>query len=139
MTVNTLFISRQSITFFMSKRALTLCLSLFLMLILSACQTTPTAPKVTDKSAQTPITSSKPVPALPKANSGKGAYYLDDGPGDNPPLILRRAINRMSYLAKPTRPLQMNALLPSAAWAVGTAKNSTGNAPHRASYMTCTK
>ena len=85
MTVNTLFISRQSITFFMSKRALTLCLSLFLMLILSACQTTPTAPKVTDKSAQTPITSSKPVPALPKANSGKGAYYLDDGPGDNPP------------------------------------------------------
>ncbi len=29
------------------------------------------------------------LPVLPPANSGKGGYYQDDGPGENPPLNLR--------------------------------------------------
>lgn len=29
------------------------------------------------------------LPALPKAGSGRGGYYLDDGPGDSPPPNLR--------------------------------------------------
>jgi len=36
-------------------------------------------PASTNKSATTT------APVLPKANSGKGGYYKDDGPGDNPP------------------------------------------------------
>lgn len=36
-------------------------------------------PASTNKSATTA------TPVLPKANSGKGGYYKDDGPGDNPP------------------------------------------------------
>lgn len=28
---------------------------------------------------------SSSIPALPRAGSGRGGYYLDDGPGDNPP------------------------------------------------------
>ncbi|MET3106754.1 rare lipoprotein A [Oxalobacteraceae bacterium GrIS 1.18] len=27
----------------------------------------------------------RPAPSMPKAGSGRGAYYKDDGPGDNPP------------------------------------------------------
>ncbi len=30
------------------------------------------------------------LPALPAAGSGRGGYYLDDGPGDNPPAGLRQ-------------------------------------------------
>jgi rare lipoprotein A len=29
--------------------------------------------------------SSQPIPKLPPANSGRGGYYQDDGPGENPP------------------------------------------------------
>ena len=76
---------RQFISAINNQRAVTITLSLVISLILSACQTTPSNPKMAEKSAQTTTTSSKPAPNLPKANSGKGGYYLDDGPGDNPP------------------------------------------------------
>ena len=51
--------------------------------LLAACGTTPKAPvsEAPRATNQPPVT----VPVLPKANSGKGGYYKDDGPGDNPP------------------------------------------------------
>jgi rare lipoprotein A len=55
-------------------------------LLLVACSSAPKPPStiIADTAHSTP---SKPssAPVLPKANSGKGGYYKDDGPGDNPP------------------------------------------------------
>lgn len=53
--------------------------------LLAACGTT--QPESAARKAPAPITS-KPqpgIPVLPAAGSGRGAYYQDDGPGDNPP------------------------------------------------------
>jgi rare lipoprotein A len=58
-------------------------LSVLFLLGLSACSTVPnkTAPV-----ASAPKASSKSTyPALPPAGSGRGGYYLDDGPGDDIP------------------------------------------------------
>jgi rare lipoprotein A len=57
-------------------------------LFLSACGSLPRAtPPVADagtvKSEAT--RNGKPLPALPPAGSGRGGYYLDDGPGERPP------------------------------------------------------
>jgi rare lipoprotein A len=56
---------------------------------LAACTTTPRAPVVapaTPSVTPAPVPSgSNPLPALPAAGSGRGGYYLDDGPGDHPP------------------------------------------------------
>ena len=53
-------------------------------LFLAACGTAPKAPVVaTQDAASAP--KGKPAPILPKAGSGRGGYYKDDGPGDNPP------------------------------------------------------
>lgn len=38
------------------------------------------------------------APDLPKANSGRGAYYKDDGPGDNPPLDLESVVDPIPVL-----------------------------------------
>jgi rare lipoprotein A len=44
--------------------------------------------------ASSPVTKpSSAAPELPKANSGRGAYYQDDGPGDNPPLDLESIVD----------------------------------------------
>jgi len=60
-----------------------------LVAALAACTTTPHAPVV---APSTPIVTPVPaptdtsrLPALPAAGSGRGGYYLDDGPGDHPP------------------------------------------------------
>ncbi|NRR33413.1 septal ring lytic transglycosylase RlpA family protein [Oxalobacteraceae bacterium] len=45
----------------------------------------PTRPAATGK---TPARPDAGVPALPAAGSGKGGYYQDDGPGENPPANL---------------------------------------------------
>jgi rare lipoprotein A len=48
---------------------------------------TPRPPRVTGPVIKAPSTG-KPatgLPVLPPANSGRGGYYQDDGPGDNPP------------------------------------------------------
>lgn len=48
---------------------------------------TPRPPRVTGPVIKSPSTG-KPatgLPVLPPANSGRGGYYQDDGPGDNPP------------------------------------------------------
>ncbi len=53
--------------------------------VLAACGTT--QPEAPARKPPAPITS-KPqpgIPVLPPAGSGRGAYYQDDGPGDNPP------------------------------------------------------
>ena len=63
-------------------------LPLALLLVLAACGTAPPKkPASLPKSA--PMTAPRAqepgVPVLPPANSGRGAYYQDDGPGDSPP------------------------------------------------------
>lgn len=67
---------------------------LLISVLLTACSTvshqpSSLAPVVTAQTAK-PVTSSfiprdLSVPVLPPANSGRGGYYLDDGPEDNPP------------------------------------------------------
>jgi len=48
---------------------------------------TPRPPRVTGPVIKAPSTTkpSNGLPVLPPANSGRGGYYQDDGPGDNPP------------------------------------------------------
>jgi rare lipoprotein A len=56
-------------------------------LALVGCGTTPLSGPAAD-SAGRPAQTSKPAPgapALPPAGSGRGGYYMDDGPGENPP------------------------------------------------------
>ena len=70
---------------------------LFLAALFSGCSSSPkiTAPVDQYKPvASTALT--KPgnaAPDLPKANSGRGAYYQDDGPGDNTPLDLESMVD----------------------------------------------
>ena len=59
-------------------------------LILVACGSVPRQPAAPEpaRPAAVPTTASAPrskLPALPPAGSGRGGYYLDDGPGDAPP------------------------------------------------------
>jgi len=64
-------------------------LSLLAPLALAACGSAPPLnPSPSATSSTTPVTRSangKPLPALPAAGSGRGGYYKDDGPGDQPP------------------------------------------------------
>ncbi|WP_034349068.1 septal ring lytic transglycosylase RlpA family protein [Noviherbaspirillum massiliense] len=55
-------------------------------LLIAGCSTAPLSPSATT-SASRPSgkSSSANIPKLPPAGSGRGAYYQDDGPGDNPP------------------------------------------------------
>jgi rare lipoprotein A len=67
------------------------CIALFLIpLALAGCGSTlkspsPVAESIPTRQASLPKTSSSNKPALPPAGSGRGGYYLDDGPGDNTP------------------------------------------------------
>jgi rare lipoprotein A len=57
-------------------------------LMLIGCGSAPKAPAPDASVPAKPATQAKPpagLPALPPAGSGRGGYYLDDGPGDNPP------------------------------------------------------
>jgi rare lipoprotein A len=79
-------------------------LSLLSLILLAACSS-PT--KVIPAAKEAPSTSSStttataaktaasktPHPILPKANSGKGGYYLDDGPGDDIPEGLESTVD----------------------------------------------
>lgn len=64
--------------------------------LLAACGSAPKQPVII-ADTQKPSTTSKPgngqTPALPKASSGRGAYYKDDGPGDNPPEGLENTVD----------------------------------------------
>jgi len=59
-----------------------------LLLVLAACGTAPPK-KAASLPKSAPMTAPRAqepgVPVLPPANSGRGAYYQDDGPGDSPP------------------------------------------------------
>ena len=64
------------------------------LLALAGCGTVPTSDETTSRPPRTsgPVikapSTTKPatgLPALPPANSGRGGYYQDDGPGDSPP------------------------------------------------------
>ncbi len=63
-----------------------LVLSVLTLLLLAGCSTTPLSSSSASKPAQTAgSTKSSGYPALPAAGSGRGGYYLDDGPGDDIP------------------------------------------------------
>ena len=63
--------------------------SILAPLALAACSSAPplntpsSSPTVATPTART--ANGKPLPALPAAGSGRGGYYKDDGPGDQPP------------------------------------------------------
>lgn len=73
------------------------------VLLVSACSSPPKVkPVIQEQSKSTPASTAsipvtKPVtstaPALPKANSGRGGYYLDDGPGDEIPEGLESTVD----------------------------------------------
>lgn len=74
------------------KNRFQLCGLVIVALLLAACSSTPSKPSIgraTPTSAPTSTNAAgpagQPAPNLPKAGSGRGAYYKDDGPGDNPP------------------------------------------------------
>ncbi len=63
-------------------------LSLLAPLALAACSSAPPlnpSPSATSSTPTARSTNGKPLPALPAAGSGRGGYYKDDGPGDQPP------------------------------------------------------
>lgn len=76
---------------------------LFALILLSACSSPPkvkpviqeqSKPASSANAATTPPRSaSSTVPALPKANSGRGGYYMDDGPGDEIPEGLESTVD----------------------------------------------
>ena len=70
-------------------------LGLAVLLTLAACGTTPQKPASNNVplpsggKVKVPVRQDPTLPALPAAGSGRGGYYKDDGPGDNPPPNLR--------------------------------------------------
>lgn len=76
---------------------------LFALILLSACSSPPkvkpviqeqSKPASSANAATTPPKSaSSTAPVLPKANSGRGGYYLDDGPGDEIPEGLESTVD----------------------------------------------
>ncbi|WP_231502310.1 septal ring lytic transglycosylase RlpA family protein [Herbaspirillum sp. RV1423] len=75
--------------FFTSMPRLVRWLSLLAPLALAACSSAPSlnSPSASTSSSKPAARASngKPLPALPAAGSGRGGYYKDDGPGDQPP------------------------------------------------------
>lgn len=81
----------------MNRRQLRNACAALALLVLAGCGTVPTSedapsrpPRTSGPVIKSPSTT-KPatgLPALPPANSGRGGYYQDDGPGDSPPANL---------------------------------------------------
>ncbi len=64
--------------------------------LLAACGSAPKQSIIiadSQRPATAPKSGSSPASTLPKANSGRGAYYKDDGPGDNPPEGLENTVD----------------------------------------------
>ncbi|WP_083444799.1 septal ring lytic transglycosylase RlpA family protein [Herbaspirillum rhizosphaerae] len=63
--------------------------SILAPLALAACSSAPSlntpAPSPAASTPAARTANGKPLPALPAAGSGRGGYYKDDGPGDQPP------------------------------------------------------
>ena len=73
-----------------------------IVLLLAACSSTPQrSPAIAAPRSTTPLSIAAPgvvqngqlTPNLPRAGSGRGAYYKDDGPGDNPPIGLELTLD----------------------------------------------
>ena len=70
---------------------------LLLLVLLAGCSSVPSdrsrssAALSTAPAASSPV--GQPAPKLPKAGSGRGAYYKDDGPGENPPAGLELTLD----------------------------------------------
>ncbi len=68
-------------------------LGLAVLLTLAACGTTPqqsdNVKMPRGGKVKIPVRQDPTLPAMPAAGSGRGGYYKDDGPGDNPPSNLR--------------------------------------------------
>jgi rare lipoprotein A len=89
-----------------------LCATLCLIL-LSACGSTPTKAPIVNKDVTHPTPrpatspthkpSSSAAVTLPKAESGRGGYYKDDGPGDNPPPNLESVVEPIPTLENYSR------------------------------------
>ena len=78
----------------MNRRQLRNACGALALLVLAGCGTVPSSDETISRSPRTsgPVikapSTSKPatgLPSLPPANSGRGGYYQDDGPGDSPP------------------------------------------------------
>lgn len=71
------------------KHRLELLLLAFVVLLLAACGSAPQKPPPSSRpvaaSNAAAAPAGQPAPNMPRAGSGRGAYYKDDGPGDNPP------------------------------------------------------
>lgn len=70
---------------------------LLLAIFLAGCGSAPKSPILapqTQPAASAPVVKNKDstAPLLPKANSGRGGYYQDDGPGDDPPPDLESTV-----------------------------------------------
>lgn len=81
----------------MKTRYQLLVLSLF-VLLLAACGSAPqkssgTKPAVSSAATPAGHPGGQPAPVLPGAGSGRGAYYKDDGPGENPPAGLELTLD----------------------------------------------
>ena len=67
-------------------------LSVSLGLLLGACSSVPVTSPMTTSATARGTTPANPAvhrgPSMPAAGSGRGGYYQDDGPGDNPPANL---------------------------------------------------
>lgn len=74
--------------------------------LIAACSTTPTRTPTESSTARPPGTFSTPPPAAPRKSGG--GYYLDDGPGENPPAnldLLPDAVPRVEkYASGANRP-----------------------------------
>lgn len=68
----------------------------FILALLAGCASSPKIPilaEQTKPAAGTPgVKAASAIPQLPKANSGRGGYYQDDGPGENPPPDLESTV-----------------------------------------------
>lgn len=65
-------------------------LSLVTLLVLAGCGTVQEhKPVAAPGGVKIPVRRDPTLPAMPAAGSGRGAYYKDDGPEDNPPANLR--------------------------------------------------
>jgi rare lipoprotein A len=99
-------------------RSLAALCATFCLILLSACGSTPTKAPIVNKDVTHPTPrpatsptykpSSSVVVTLPKAESGRGGYYQDDGPGDNPPPNLESVVEPIpmveSYSRSGNRP-----------------------------------
>ncbi|MGH8807614.1 MAG: hypothetical protein ACREX0_07030, partial [Noviherbaspirillum sp.] len=54
-------------------------------LVLVGCGSVPQSTPASAPAARTAPPKASKLPALPPAGSGRGGYYMDDGPGDAPP------------------------------------------------------